>query len=121
MLKEFDCGTWQARSNGNYQFQFTVVDKNASSSGYAVALDYIKLTPASAQVTGRPMLSATGHPGELVLAWPTNAADFSLECATDLTSTSWIPASPPPVAVGEWAVVTNTTDGNERFYRLRKP
>jgi len=121
MLREFACGTWHAASGGNSDFRFTVVDKNSSSRGYTLAFDYIKLTPASTQDTGRPMLSATGHPGELVLAWPMNAAGFSLECATNLASTSWIPASAPPVAVGEWAVVTNKTDSDERFYRLRKP
>jgi hypothetical protein len=45
MLKEFDCTNWQAPSNGNYQFKFTV----ASSSNYNLAFDYIKLTPAAAQ------------------------------------------------------------------------
>jgi len=49
LQQELDCGTWQAPSNGNYTFQFTVVDKNAGSSGYGLAFDYIKLTPAAAQ------------------------------------------------------------------------
>jgi hypothetical protein len=49
MLKEFDCGTWQAPSNGNYQFQFTVVDKNAASTGYTLAFDHLKFTPAADQ------------------------------------------------------------------------
>ena len=31
MLKELDCGTWQAPSNGNYDFKFTV-DKNAAAA-----------------------------------------------------------------------------------------
>lgn len=51
MLKEFDCGTWQSPSNGNYSFRFTVVDKNASSSGYALAFDYIKFTPAASETS----------------------------------------------------------------------
>ena len=46
MLREFDCSTWQAPSNGNYQFQFTVAGKNASSGGYNLSFDYIKFTPA---------------------------------------------------------------------------
>jgi hypothetical protein len=49
MLKEFDCTNWQAPSNGNYQFKFTVDSKNTGSSGYNLAFDYIKLTPAAAQ------------------------------------------------------------------------
>jgi hypothetical protein len=47
MLTEFNCGTWQAGSNGNYQFRFQIVDKNAASSGYALALDYLKFTPVT--------------------------------------------------------------------------
>jgi hypothetical protein len=121
LLKEFDCGTWEAPSNGNYQFQFTALDKNPGSTGYALVLDYIKLTPVTGPAVSRPLLSATGYPGEAVLTWPTNAAGFLLECATNLASTAWMPVSPAPVPVGEWAVVTNTTDGDERYYRLRKP
>jgi alpha-L-fucosidase 2 len=49
MLRELDCGTWPAPSNGNYQFKFTVDSKNTGSSGYNLAFDYIKLTPATAQ------------------------------------------------------------------------
>jgi hypothetical protein len=45
MLVELDCGTWQAVSNGNYSFRFQVTGKNAASSGYALAYDYIRLTP----------------------------------------------------------------------------
>jgi hypothetical protein len=29
---------------GSYQFKFTVTGKNASSSGYGLTFDYIKLT-----------------------------------------------------------------------------
>lgn len=42
MLREFDCGTWAAPSNGNYSFKLTVAGKNSSSSGYVLTIDYIK-------------------------------------------------------------------------------
>jgi alpha-L-fucosidase 2 len=48
MVTEFDCGDWQAISNGNYTFNFSVVDKNAASSGYNLVFDFIKLTPVVA-------------------------------------------------------------------------
>jgi alpha-L-fucosidase 2 len=48
MLKEFDCGTWTAPTNGSYQFRFTVTNKNAASTGYTLSFDHIKLTPATA-------------------------------------------------------------------------
>jgi hypothetical protein len=47
-LTEFDCGIWQAPSNGNYEFKFTVAGKNAASSGYTLSFDHIKFTPAPA-------------------------------------------------------------------------
>jgi hypothetical protein len=43
--KEFDLGNLNFPSSGNYQFKFTATSKNASSSGYALTFDYIKLTP----------------------------------------------------------------------------
>jgi hypothetical protein len=121
MLKEFECGTWQAPANGNYQFRFTAVDKNASSSGYVLSLDYVKLTPAASEPLIPPTLSVAGYPGDVVLTWSTNAAGFTLEYTTNLISNGWIPALPPSVVVGQWAVVTNTSEGEGRFYRLRKP
>jgi hypothetical protein len=226
MLKEFDCTNWQAPSNGNYQFKFTVDSKNASSSGYNLAFDYIKLTPANSpsapanaapavpvnllpangaanqspglalqssafsdpdagdthaasewliwrgstsvfdsgtdsinktnltvpagaldygttynwQVryqdnhsswggystlttlsTAVPTLGASGFNGKLVFAWPTNTAGFFLECATNLPATNWVPATPPPVVVGGFYVVTNAATAEKMFYRLHKP
>jgi hypothetical protein len=44
-LTEYDCETWTAPANSNYVFKFTVAGKNASSSGYGLSLDFIKLTP----------------------------------------------------------------------------
>jgi hypothetical protein len=42
--KEFDLGT-VALAAGNNIFKFTVTAKNASSSGFTLSWDYIKLTP----------------------------------------------------------------------------
>jgi hypothetical protein len=42
--KEFDVGNITFNSAGNYVFTFTVTGKNASSSGYTLTFDYIKLT-----------------------------------------------------------------------------
>lgn len=47
MVRELDCGTFEVASAGNYDFKFAVDSKNASSSGYTLVLDYIKLTPAA--------------------------------------------------------------------------
>jgi hypothetical protein len=42
--KEFDVGNVTFAAAGSYQFKFTVTGKNASSSGYGLTFDYIKLT-----------------------------------------------------------------------------
>jgi len=44
VFQEFDVGNVTFATPGNYVFTFTVTGKNASSSGYTLAFDYIKLT-----------------------------------------------------------------------------
>lgn len=48
LVREFDCGVWQAPSNGACQFRFAIAGKHANSTGYALVLDYVKLTPVPA-------------------------------------------------------------------------
>lgn len=122
MLQEFACGTWQAASSGNYDFRFTVVDKNASSSGYALAFDYIKFTPVAAPASSNqpPKLTATLYDRDIVLSWPTNTIGFLLESTPRLSAVNWTSALPMPVVVGDRNVVSNTVGGEETFYRLRK-
>lgn|GEM_PF-5477762 len=55
------------------------------------------------------------------LLWPTNgAAGFDLECNTNLATTNWVLASPPPTVVGAKNVVTNAFPPSHKFYRLHK-
>ena len=42
---EFDVGKVTISATGNQFFKFTVVGKNAASSGYTMTFDYIKLIP----------------------------------------------------------------------------
>ena len=44
---EVDLGNWTVSTTGNQAFTFTVTGKNASSSGFGIAVDYIKLTAQS--------------------------------------------------------------------------
>ncbi len=118
MLQEMDCGILQVPADGNYQFKFSVTGKNAASSGYNLAFDYIKLTPAA--VSGpAPSLTVTGQAGVVVLSWPVNPSGFSLEYATSLTAVAWQPAG-TPVVIGGLNVVTNEMMDAVRFYRLWK-
>ena len=45
VFKEYDLGPATFSAAGNYTFKFSATSHNASSSGYSVAVDYIKLTP----------------------------------------------------------------------------
>ncbi len=42
---ELNVGTWSPATSGTKWFWFTVTGKNASSTGYSIAFDYIKLVP----------------------------------------------------------------------------
>ncbi len=42
---EINLGSWTPGSTSDKAFKFTVTGKNASSSGYGIAIDYIKLVP----------------------------------------------------------------------------
>ena len=44
-LAEFDLGAATISSSGPHSFKFLVVGKNAQSTGYRAAFEYIKLTP----------------------------------------------------------------------------
>jgi alpha-L-fucosidase 2 len=119
MLTEFDCGNWAAPTNGTYQFRFTVTGRNAASSGYKLSFDHLRLIPAAASSPG-PALMATAPDGALVLSWLANASGFVLERTTDISSTNWIPVSPPPTVVGPLNLVTDSVDGESMFYRLKR-
>ncbi len=120
MLREFDCGTWQAPSNGTYQFQFTVVGKNPASSGYNLAFDYLKFAPASVPSAVSPLLNVSLQQNQVVLYWPTNSDGFILESATDFPASGWKPVLPAPTAFGGTFFVTNSM-ADRMFYRLHKP
>jgi hypothetical protein len=59
---EFDVGNVTISTAGNQAFKFTVVGKNASSSGYTMTFDYIKLIPQASSVpmTAAPVFSPAG-------------------------------------------------------------
>ena len=121
MLKEYDCGIWEAPANGNYDFKFTVVDKNASSSGYALAFDYVKFVPATVETPVAPTLTANRQGGQLVLSWPTNSTNFFLQYASELPASNWFPIAPSPAILNGHYFVTNSLTGEKTFYRLTQP
>ena len=55
-----------------------------------------------------------------VLFWTADAADFALQCVTNLsvTSNNWLNINTPRITVGNQIYVTNSTIGPIKFYRL---
>jgi glucose/arabinose dehydrogenase len=57
----------------------------------------------------------------VVLLWGTNFTGFTLEAKTNLNNMGgWNVVSPAPAVRGTNYVVTNTVNGSQRFYRLRR-
>jgi len=119
LLTEYDCGTLEVTAGGDYDFKFTVTGKNASSSGYALVVDYIKFSAENS--AAGPALAVTLLGDQIVLSWPTNVAGFSLVSATNLPASAWQPVLPAPTVLGELNVVTNDLVGGQAFYRLQSP
>jgi uncharacterized repeat protein (TIGR03803 family) len=66
-----------------------------------------------------PQLTIIPAGANVILTWPTNAAGFTLQSATNLVSpVIWSPVSPGPVVVNGQYAVTNSTSGTNKFYRL---
>jgi hypothetical protein len=117
MLKEYDCGPVEIGRDGDFNFKFTIIGKNAASSGHALTVDYIKLTPMP-PVSLSPVLEASLSDDSLVLSWPTDAAGFSLEYTNDISSSNWIWSSSTALTIGTRRYVTNKPDRHQAFYRL---
>jgi hypothetical protein len=68
-----------------------------------------------------PALGIVRQNSKIVLTWPTNAADFTLENATNLIGTVWTTNSSSSYIVNGQITVTNTVSNGATFYRLLKP
>ena len=67
----------------------------------------------------QPMLRIAPAGGQSVLIWPTNAANYSLQSTTNLTSHNWLPFSNAvPVTVNTNFTVTITNSSKALFFRL---
>jgi uncharacterized repeat protein (TIGR03803 family) len=66
-----------------------------------------------------PQLTIIPSGANVILTWPTNAAGFTLEFATNLVSpTVWNTNSTAPVVISGQNVVINPMSGPQQFYRL---
>ncbi|HWD92584.1 MAG TPA: NHL repeat-containing protein [Verrucomicrobiae bacterium] len=76
--------------------------------------------PASLAVS-LPLLSVTTANNQIVLAWPTNNADFTLQSASVLNpGTVWSDLTSNPPVLGSQFVVTNPISSGAQYFRLKK-
>jgi len=54
----------------------------------------------------------------VILTWPTKAAGFTLQSATNLLPAAWSAVSPAPIVVNGQNIVTNPISGTEHLFRL---
>jgi len=68
-------------------------------------------------------LRAEHHQDTLVLSWPTNAVEFTLQSTRSLEPpVAWTDSPVVPTLAGAgFAVTTNDISGTKRFFRLRRP
>jgi uncharacterized repeat protein (TIGR03803 family) len=65
-----------------------------------------------------PSIGITAAGYKIVISWPTNAASFTLQSITNLSSGSWSNVISGITIVGTNYVFTNTMSGNASFFRL---
>ncbi len=66
-----------------------------------------------------PQLAILLSGTNVLLTWPTNAVDFTLESTTDLAAGGWNPDTNTPAVLNGQNVVTNPVLGAQNFYRLK--
>jgi uncharacterized repeat protein (TIGR03803 family) len=66
-----------------------------------------------------PQLAITSTKGAVVLTWPTNLTDFTLQSTMNLgPSAVWTPVGPGATLANEQNTVTRSTSEKQQFYRL---
>ena len=68
-----------------------------------------------------PALTIIPSGTNVLLEWPTNATGYTLQFASNLTSSVWSASLPAPVVLNTNEVVTNGISDPARFYRLSSP
>jgi hypothetical protein len=99
-----------ALSPGDYTFYFRVWGFQVKARAFSVpepsppSLSISRLTDSQAR-----------------LSWPTNAANYLLECATALPAPEWAAVTNRPQVIGDQFLLTIDLSGGHNFYRLRRP
>jgi len=92
----------------------------AGAGGSGGSGTVFSLSLGSASVSA-PQLAIIPSEANIILTWPTNAAGFTLQSATELDSSAvWTTNSLGPVVVNGQNAVTNPISGTKQFFRLSR-
>jgi hypothetical protein len=94
---------------------------NATTQTTAIVGSATYFTIVTTGASAAPVLAIIKSGTNVLLEWPTNAAGYTLEFASNLTSSAWSTNLPVPVVVNTNKVVTNGISGMPRFFRLQSP
>jgi len=92
---------------------------NATTQTTATVGSATYFTIVTTAASAAPVLAIIKSGTNVLLEWPTNAAGYTLEFASNLTSSAWSTNLPVPVVVNTNKVVTNGISGMARFFRLQ--
>ena len=82
----------------------------------------LSLLPSTFSPPPPALAIQVASPNAVRLLWPAeDDRTFTLQSNTNLATTNWETVSPLPVILGSNNVVTNSTIGTQRFYRLATP
>jgi len=94
---------------------------NATTQTTAIVGSATYFTIVTTAASAAPVLAIIKSGTNVLLEWPTNAAGYTLQFASNLTSSAWSTNLPVPVVVNTNKVVTNGISGMARFFRLQGP
>lgn len=112
-------------ATGYYGQEFTYQTPTLTGfDSYKITL-YVDFALMSLTLVDPSIAPPTLHPsplnaGTLQLSWPAEAADYTLESSTDLSSNLWITAPEPVTVNGATCTAEVDLTGPQRFFRLRK-
>ena len=75
---------------------------------------------ACLNVPSVPRLAISRASRSEVLSWPADLAGFQLESTADFTEPTWTPVTNVLSQTDQLKVLTNSSTGERRFFRLRK-